>query len=231
MTEPATDQVADEAGATPDRRRERLLVVIGGALVMFLLGAVAATLVQVAADDTAEPGPVDIGFLQDMTVHHEQAVTMATLARSGAADPRLRQIAYDIESTQTAEIGRMQGWLALWEAPALPLGEHMTWITGSAGHAHHGGGGDDGVTTMPGMASPRELQALRAASGPEFDVLFLQLMLRHHEGGVPMLAHAAEHATVPQVRNFAGGILAAQQNESRLLRNLLAERGAAPLPL
>ena len=56
---------------------------------------------------------------------------------------------------------------------------------------------------MPGMASTEELSGLRAATGPQLDVLFLQLMLRHHEGGAGMLSYAAEHAELPQVRNLA----------------------------
>jgi uncharacterized protein (DUF305 family) len=55
-------------------------------------------------------------------------------------------------------------------------------------------------------------------------------MLRHHEGGVPMLEYGAENAALPQVRNLATQILNSQTSESDYLRQLLAERGAVPLP-
>jgi uncharacterized protein (DUF305 family) len=226
-----TAEGTDEAGAT--RPWHRVLVVVGGALAMFLLGAAAGLFIGLPG--TAPPAPaadsVDVGFAQDMTVHHEQAVLMASWARDHSTDPVVRQLAFDIESTQIAQIGRMQGWLALWGRAPLPTGGHMAWMTGPAAD-HHGQGASDGggVATMPGMATAEELRALREATGTELDVLFLQLMLRHHEGGAGMLADAAEHASVPDVRNLSSQMLAAQSNESVYLRTLLAERGAAPLP-
>ncbi|MGH8967952.1 MAG: DUF305 domain-containing protein, partial [Actinomycetes bacterium] len=131
--------------------------------------------------------------------------------------------------TQTGQIGRMQGWLELWGAGSLPIGEHMAWMSGSA-HAHSPAAGG-GVATMPGMASDAELAALRAATGPELDVLFLQLMLRHHQGGAGMLEYAADHAAVPQVRNLADQMRRSQSVETDYLRQLLTERGGQPLPL
>ena len=83
---------------------------------------------------------------------------------------------------------------------------------------------------MPGMASDEELTALRAATGPQLDVLFLQLMLRHHQGGAGMLEYAAERAAVPQVRNLAAQMLRSQTTETDYLRQLLTERGGQPLP-
>ena len=123
---------------------------------------------------------------------------------------------------------------------------------GLAGAVGHGGGGarrqahgldgrptptptpttsTGGVDTMPGMATSDQLRALRAASGEQMDVLFLQLMLRHHEGGVIMLQYASEHASVPEVRNLAAQMLSSQTSESEYLKQLLAARGGTPLPL
>lgn len=217
----------------------RALVAVAGALAVFLLGAAAGVFIGLPGGVPAAPAAdsVDVGFAQDMTVHHEQAVQMASWARDHGTDPVLRQLAYDIESTQTAEIGRMQGWLSLWDAPPLPAGGHMPWMSAVPGHDHSGGAvagsavAGGAVAMMPGMATSEELRALRAASGPELDALFLQLMLRHHEGGAAMLQYAAQYSTVPQVRNLAAQVLAAQTYESEYLRQLLAERGRAPLPL
>jgi uncharacterized protein (DUF305 family) len=227
---PPTAEGTDERAPRP---WHRVLVVVGGALAVFLLGAAAGLLIGLpgSAPQVPDPDSVDVGFAQDMTVHHEQAVLMASWARDHSTDPVVRQLAFDIESTQIAQIGRMQGWLAIWGRAPLPTGGYMTWMTGPAADNHgHGASAGGAVATMPGMATAEELRALRAATGAELDVLFLQLMLRHHEGGTDMLAYAADHANVPDVRNLSAQMLAAQTNESVYLRQLLAERGAAPLP-
>jgi uncharacterized protein (DUF305 family) len=80
------------------------------------------------------------------------------------------------------------------------------------------------------MASTEELATLRSATGTQLDVLFLQLMLRHHEGGATMLSYGAEHAELPQVRNLAAQMLSSQTTESDYLRQLLTARGGTPLP-
>jgi uncharacterized protein (DUF305 family) len=223
-----------DGGPAPRReaRWVRPLVVVGAVVSLLLLGAAGGLLIGLPGSSepaVPRPSPVDIGFAQDMSVHHLQAVEMASWERDHTTDPELAQLAADIEATQTGQIGRMQGWLSLWGAPALPTGGHMTWMSGS-GHGHSDAA-TDGVNTMPGMASPEELEALRSATGKEMDILFLQLMLRHHQGGVAMAEYAAEHAAVPQVRNLASQILASQAAESEYMRQLLAERGAEPLPL
>ena len=91
-------------------------------------------------------------------------------------------------------------------------------------------GGGTGVDRMPGMATAEDLRRLRASSGAAMDVLFLQLMLRHHEGGTGMLSYASRYASVSDVRTLAGQMLAAQTVEAEYLKQLLAEHGAAPIP-
>jgi uncharacterized protein (DUF305 family) len=86
-----------------------------------------------------------------------------------------------------------------------------------------------GMDRMPGMATEDELRRLRASSGPALDVLFLQLMLRHHEGGTGMLQYADQYASIPDVRNLAAQMLKAQTTEADYMRQLLARLGAAPL--
>jgi uncharacterized protein (DUF305 family) len=229
----AEDVTADEAAAGPPRWLLTLMVA-GAVVALLLLGASAGLLLGLrGASDSAAPAPdsVDVGFCQDMTVHHRQAATMAALARERASEQRLRTLAFDIETTQIEQIGRMQGWLSLWGRDRLPTGKHMTWMTGEHGHAdggHDGSGAPAG--RMPGMATPDELDRLAKASGAQFDVLFLQLMLRHHQGGTAMMRYAAEHAEVGVVRNLASQMFVAQGKEIDYLTQLLAERGAQPLP-
>ncbi|WP_308251909.1 DUF305 domain-containing protein [Pseudonocardia sp. KRD291] len=172
---------------------------------------------------------VDVGFAQDMSVHHRQAVEMASWERDRTADPALRQLAFDIETTQNQQVGRMQGWLGLWDQPALPSGGHMGWMAGD-----HGGGAMAGmasVAAMPGMATSADLRRMRQTPEPALDTVFLQLMLRHHEGGASMLEYGRDHAETVEVRNLASQMLSAQTSESELMKQLLARRGAQPLPL
>lgn len=211
----------------------RVVVLVGAALALLLLGAAGGLLVNITDTDRAAPAPdsPDVGFCQDMTVHHRQAVLMAGLARSRGEDQRIRTLAFDVETSQLEQIGRMQGWLHLWGRDRLPIGGYMAWMS-DEGHAHAGIDGTEGtaVKQMPGMASPAELDRLRSLSGREFDVLFLQLMLRHHQGGVPMADEAIRRADVGVVRNLADKIVDAQTAESEYMRDLLTEFGAAPLP-
>jgi len=236
-TAPSTSPEADPAPASGrEPRWVRPLLIVGAVLSLLMLGAAGGLLIGLpgsSAPTTPQAGSVDVGFAQDMTVHHQQAVEMAAWERDHTTDPVLRQIAFDIESTQTEQIGRMQGWLELWGAPGLPVDDrHMAWMAAAPGHDHSGADMPAaGVATMPGMASPDELRALRATTGTPLDVLFLQLMLRHHEGGTSMLDYAAQHAAVPQVRNLSAQMLSSQTTEATYLRQLLAERGGTPLPL
>ncbi len=225
------------AGANrPVARWTRLMMFGGAVLAVLLLGAALGMSLQVAAGTTGqrEAGSVDVGFAQDMSVHHRQAVLMAGLARDRSGDPAIRSIAFDIETSQLEQVGRMQGWLSLWNAAALPTGRYMTWMTDAAampGMAHGGGTSTTvGVATMPGMASPADLERLRASNGAQFDVLFLQLMLRHHQGGAPMARYAAQHAETAQVRNLADKMVVSQGTESEYLAQLITQRGAQPLP-
>ncbi|MEJ2865408.1 DUF305 domain-containing protein [Actinomycetospora flava] len=196
-------------------------VVAGGlALLLVLVGVIGGIALGRSTATTYGPaeGSIDVGFLQDMDVHHGQAVEMAVWARNNTADPQVRQIAFDIESTQTSQVGRMEGWLTLWGQPLTPPGgQYMAWMGMP-------------TATMPGMASPDDLARMRASTGRDLDVAFLQLMLRHHQGGLSMMQAAASEASVPAVRALAGSMVASQSAEAATMTQMLAERGAAPLP-
>ncbi|MBJ8348191.1 DUF305 domain-containing protein [Antrihabitans sp. YC2-6] len=235
------DDVAAIEETEPARRSQRTTLTVLGLVAAVLLGFAIGFLARIPLEDKETPTPaddsVDVGFLQDMTVHHIQAVTMATYALKGATDPAVQSLAFDILTTQQTQIGEMQGLLTLWEKPLLPPpGEgYMAWMTDSD-HGHDMPGMDMGshsgpVDKMPGMASDEELKALRQAQGPAFDTLFLQLMLRHHQGGASMLAYAADHAEVDAVRNLARAMLATQDKESAQITEMITQRGAQPLPM
>lgn len=226
------DEESGTHGRGP-RSRGRLAVYVAAAVALLLVGAATGMLVTRAVDDVAGvPGvdSVDVGFCQDMRFHHLQAVTMATMASGRSTNVAVRSIAYDIEGGQIAQIGMMSGWLDLWERPAYAeRGEHLAWLPGE-GHDTHGG--TDETSAMPGMgmATTDEIARLRPLSGSEFDVYFLQLMLRHHQGALAMATYAAEHAGVGVVRNLASKIVRAQTHEVRVMTDMLADLGAEPLP-
>lgn len=168
----------------------------------------------------AQPSAVDVGFSQDMAVHHEQAVEMAVLAtRKGS--PGVRSLATTMELSQARESGAMRGWLQLWGQRQLPTGAPMTWME----HAQHGSYG-----AMAGMASRAEITALAQRAGRAFDVMFLQLMIRHHQGGVRMAQAAVDGAAVPVVRHFAEQTVLTQNEEISLMRAYLMKYNAEPLP-
>ncbi len=160
----------------------------------------------------------EVGFARDMMMHHAQAVDMATLLRDRTEDPEMRQIALDIMLTQQAQIGQMQGWLALWQYPIASTAPPMTWMDMPA---------NDG---MPGMATQAQLNELRDLQGVQADGLFLQLMIAHHRGGVLMGEAALARVDRPEVRALAQSIVDAQTSEIAAMQTLLQQKGFAPIP-
>ena len=199
------------------------LVLIGGGLAVALgIGD---------GPDAPTADSVDGGFARDMSVHHLQGVEMANLVAARSEDPEVELLAFDIASTQTNQAGRMQGWLALWGLP-LSGGDTMAWMAGDAHDGHDMAGMDmdySGVV-MPGMATEEELAGLRSLTGTPFDVEFLRLMIRHHQGGFDMAEHAAEHAELPAVRDLARAIAESQSYEVDTMTDMLTARGGTPLP-
>lgn len=214
-------------------------VVIGAAVVaVLLIGAVLGMFLSQRALGSSGPatpaaGSVEVGFAQDMSVHHLQAVTMANWARDHSTDPQVRQLAFDIQSTQLEQVGRMKGWLMLWGQPEQGSGAYMTWMTQSSGQNMPGMAMPSSTTSsdapMPGMATNAELAKLRSLSGKDLDVYFLQLMLRHHQAGTAMAQYAHDHTSIDAVKTLTQSILDSQAAEMQLMKQMLAARGAQPL--
>ena len=165
----------------------------------------------------------DVGFAQDMSVHHEQAVLIAqTLPQD--VDPQVRVIADQIVVAQTSEIATMRGWLNLFDE-SFTAAHPMQWMHGSDHVMSEQGG-----APMPGVASTSEITRLAGLHGADAEALFLQLMIRHHQGGVDM-AEAAIHAVASEpVRRVARGMIRDQSNEIAVMTALLGTRDANPLP-
>lgn len=191
-------------------------------LLMFAVAVVLAALIGfgLGVRRSSAPGKdsPEVGFARDMMMHHAQAVDMATLLRDRTEDPEMRQIALDIMLTQQAQIGQMQGWLALWQYPIASTALPMTWMDMPA---------NDG---MPGMAAQAQLNELRDLQGVEADGLFLQLMIAHHRGGVLMGEAALARVDRPEVRALAQSIVDAQTSEIVAMQTLLQQKGFALVP-
>lgn len=204
--------------------RTTLMAVI--AVGLLLLGGGLAVALGIGRTEAPSADSVDAGFARDMALHHLQGVEMADMAVDRSEDRLVRGLAHDISSTQNNQAGRMQGWLVLWDVP-LTGGERMAWMA-DGDHGGHAMTMDDGL--MPGMATEEELANLAALSGTEFDVEFLRLMIRHHQGGTGMADAAAEEGKVAAVRSLAGTISETQAVETTVMTDMLTARGGTPLP-
>ena len=190
------------------------------------LGALAVTIALVAGmigfmagqeSSVPDAGEVDVGFLQDMRGHHEQAVQMGFIFLTiDDTQPGLRAIARSIILGQGIDIGRMVQLLrSMGAAEVNESGAAMTWM-----------GMSSAVDDMPGMASREQLIALGNATGSQADELFVELMTAHHIGGADMAQFAAERALDPEVRAMAASMAMAQRGEIAELAGVLASSGS-----
>ena len=172
----------------------------------------------------------DLGFAQDMSAHHDQAILMSrTIGAVPGVAPQIRGIADRIIHTQTAETATMRGWLQWFDEPVTAT-EPMSWMSGGDSH-HESTQHDESAPPMPGMASIDEIGRLSTLPPVESEILFLQLMIRHHRGGMSM-AQAAynDERTGSATKDLALTMIGDQGDEIGLMAMLLEERGADPLP-
>jgi uncharacterized protein (DUF305 family) len=233
--------VASEVlSSVADRGRQPAL--IAAATLAIAIAAALGLVVgyQLNGDSPSYPASdsVDAGFARDMTVHHSQAVEMSMIVRDDTDNRAVRSIAYDIALTQEQQIGQMSGWLALWGLPQQSTAPAMAWMDGGmSGHDMAGmdsmSGMDESTEEsgglMPGMATQSQLAELRTADGKPAEILYLQLMIRHHFGGIEMAKYAAEHGQTDQVRDLAHNMVIAQETEVDAMNDMLVERGAKPI--
>lgn len=217
FTEPSRARARAASARAGSARR------VGGMVLAALIGASLAWLIArsgVPRDDSAEAG-----FARDMATHHAQAVEMSFVIRDTSSDEAIRTLAYDITVTQSTQRGVFMGWLQQWGVPQASTAPRMMWMPGHAQTAH----GVDGVMpTMHGMASDEELRRLKVARGTDAEILFLQLMIRHHEGGVLMARAVSELTRRDEVVAMAKSIEEGQRVEIVEMTEMLSKRGARP---
>ncbi|MBX9243841.1 DUF305 domain-containing protein [Actinotalea ferrariae] len=188
-----------------------------------------------APDPVPADTSVEAGFARDMQVHHSQAVEMSTIVRDRTEDQTIRTLALDLMLTQQQQAGQMYGWLEQWDLPQASTAAPMEWMAkdgddmAAMGHGEPSPppGEDRATVTMPGMATDEDLRLLRELEAQEAEVLYLQLMIAHHQGGVDMAGAALAAADDDDVLRLAHAVVDSQTAEIAVLNELLAERVAA----
>jgi uncharacterized protein (DUF305 family) len=197
------------------------LLLAGLAAVVVLALTYAAGVYSAPLYAPGEDSP-EAGFARDMSTHHAQAVEMAMLAYQKAANAEVRHEGYDIATSQQSQIGTMKAWLDEWNVSRWSEKPPMSWMPGGSGELTPDG-------RMPGMASDQELTRLNTLAGKDFDILFCQLMIRHHLGGVHMAEEILKTTDDREVVALARSIKDGQQKEINIFNGLLAQMGAKPL--
>lgn len=189
------------------------------------LAAAAVLVIVLGLNGTPSDASPEAGFARDMGTHHAQAVEMSFIVYDRTSSRDVRNLAFDIINTQSTQRGMFMGWLQQWGVGQVGERQQMAWMVG---HGGHGGGATS--TVMPGMASAAELTKLKGLKEKDAEILFLQLMIRHHEGGVQMAQALLKLSDRDEVTSMANKIVGGQSGEIKLMTDLLRQRGAQPLP-
>ena len=155
--------------------------------------------------------PKDVEFMQGMIMHHAQAVEMVALIEERSKSKDLRLLGARISKSQTDEMNFMKRWL---EARGEPISHSMP----SHGHT------SSDLMLMPGMLTPKQMEALTKAKGAEFDRLFLTGMIQHHNGALVMvedLFNTAGAGQDAELFSFATDVDSGQRAEIRTMQTLL----------
>lgn len=195
----------------------------GAVAILLITGACAGTRTGPGgAEASASPAPArtstepytaaDVAFMQDMMVHHAQALEMARLVPDRTDSRDLRLLARRITESQDYEMGLMRRWLS-------GRGESVPALDGSGSQMA-------GMGTMAGMATPEQMADLADSEDGAFERLFLELMIRHHEGALVMLDHLAtsEGAGLePELFQLTSHVDADQRAEIARMNRMLNE--------
>jgi uncharacterized protein (DUF305 family) len=210
---------ADESLSDADTQRLLRLVLIV-LITAVVTGLFAAAAFWALGGDDEPPTPmnaVDVGFLQDMLDHHDQALVISNLYLDNNADGDAGPYAREVVLYQTRDIGWMEEWLAEeGYARGEPDRSAMAWM-------------DDPtpVAEMPGMQTPERLAELSEARGADADRLFFEIMTDHHAGGVHMADHAAANGARQEIVDFAASVSRNQRIEVVEYRQAVERLGLA----
>lgn len=151
----------------------------------------------------------DADFVMMMIPHHFQALVLSGLVEDGGSDAEVRALAERIEVEQHGEILMMQGW----------QGSNGLEVT-NAEEAYQEMLQDPEMVEAMGMATPAELEDLSSARGTAADVLFLQLMIKHHQGAINMLLDVITNGSDPQMQEWALDMLSVQTVQVDMMQQM-----------
>lgn len=140
-----------------------------------------------------------------MIPHHEQAVMLSGMVPDRSTNPAVLDLAAKISAAQQPEITTMKDQLKQW-------GIDPAQMRHESGHAG---------MTMQGMVDDDTMLKLQGLKGPDFDTLWLQSMIAHHEGAIEMAKVEAEAGKSPEMTALARSIISAQQAEIDQMKQML----------
>lgn len=147
----------------------------------------------------------DVAFVQGMVPHHEQAIQMSELVIANGDDPTVIALAEQINAAQGPEIDQMNTWLDDWDIDPA------------------GSDGMDGMDGANGMMSDDEMDMMSEAMGADLDRMFLETMIRHHQGVIRMAEVELEEGSNADVLALAQGIIDGQQAEIDQMQSMLED--------
>ncbi|KRF20607.1 hypothetical protein ASG90_18730 [Nocardioides sp. Soil797] len=173
-----------------------------------------------AETSTTDHNDADVAFASDMITHHAQALSMVDLTLKRDLDPEVQALAEDIRDAQGPEIETMADWLTQWDEDVPEtMRDHVNsgHDTGDMSDNMDDMGHDD----MPGMMTSEDMDALENASDAEFQEMWLEMMIDHHEGAIEMAETEQEDGQFKDAVDLAGQIIDAQQQEIDTMQALL----------
>lgn len=158
----------------------------------------------------AEFNATDVAFAQGMIPHHAQAIVMADMALEQSSNAEVTELATEIKAAQAPEIEQLTAWLNAWDQP----------VPDTTGGMDHSMDGMDGMM-MSGMMSDADMARLENASGTDFDTMWLEMMIQHHEGAITMARDEVASGKYAATKAMAESIITSQQVEIDTMNALL----------
>lgn len=162
-----------------------------------------------SSTQAADHNDHDVQFAQEMIVHHQQALDMAEMVPGRSTNAKVLDLAKRIEGAQDPEIRTMTAWLSKWGA--APTSSSMPGM--DHGSMDHGPG--------TGMMTAEEMTKLGQATGAEFDRMWLEMMIKHHQGAIDMSRTHIDKGGNAESKKLAQDIITAQQAEITEMQGLL----------
>ncbi|MEO6792285.1 MAG: DUF305 domain-containing protein [Mycobacterium sp.] len=147
----------------------------------------------------------DIGFLENMVAHHQQALQLTAIMPGQSNNPALLLLANRIAEQQRTELQGCQAQLLQWETPGRSPAER------------------DAAADLPGMVDQTTIDKLRSLRGPEFEKLWLQTMINHHRGAITMAHNEIEQGQSPEAISIAKSLAPLQQAEIDQMTAMLGD--------